>query len=52
VWKTRLTATARVVQRGRTVGQVECDVADADGRLVARASSTCMTLRDAQAQGR
>jgi uncharacterized protein (TIGR00369 family) len=52
VWHTRLTATGRLVQRGRTVGLVECDVTDAQDRLVARASSTCMTLRDAQAQGR
>ena len=52
VWQTRLSATANVVQRGRTVGLVDCDVTDAEGRLVARASSTCMTLRGAQAQGR
>ena len=52
VWHTRLTASANVVQRGRTVGLVECDITDAEGRLVARASSTCMTLRGAQAQGR
>lgn len=52
VWQTRLTATGRVVQRGRTVGLVECDVTDAQDRLVARASSTCMTLRDTQAAGR
>jgi uncharacterized protein (TIGR00369 family) len=52
VWETRLTATANLVQRGRTIGLVECDVTDAQGRLVARASSTCMTLRGAQAEGR
>jgi uncharacterized protein (TIGR00369 family) len=52
VWQTRLSATANVVQRGRTIGLVECDVADAEGRLVARATSTCMTLRGPQAQGR
>jgi uncharacterized protein (TIGR00369 family) len=52
VWQTRLSATATVVQRGRTTGLVECDVIDAEARLVARASSTCMTLRGAQAQGR
>src|SRR5437870_9258561 len=52
VWHTRLTATANVVQRGRTVGLVDCDVTDAEGRLVARASSTCMTLRGAHGQGR
>ena len=52
VWRTRLSATANVVQRGRSIGLVECDVTDADGRLVARASSTCMTLRGPQAQAR
>jgi uncharacterized protein (TIGR00369 family) len=52
VWQTRLSSRANVVQRGRTIGLVECDVTDAEGRLVARASSTCMTLRGAQAQGR
>jgi uncharacterized protein (TIGR00369 family) len=52
VWQTRLTATGHVVQRGQTVGMVECDVTDEGGRLVARASSTCMTLRDAAARGR
>jgi uncharacterized protein (TIGR00369 family) len=52
VWQTRLTATARCIQRGYTIGLLECDVTDADDRLVARASSTCMTLRGAQAQGR
>jgi hypothetical protein len=30
----------------------ECDVEDADGRLIARASSTCMTLRGDAAKGR
>ena len=28
VWKARLTATARVVKRGKTVGMAECDVVD------------------------
>ena len=48
----RLAATGRVVKAGHTVGLVECDVLDAEGRLVARASSTCMTLRGEQAAGR
>ena len=48
----RLVATARVVKGGRTVGLVECDVADDKDRLVARASSTCLTLRGEQAEGR
>ncbi|HTO12870.1 MAG TPA: PaaI family thioesterase [Candidatus Binatia bacterium] len=52
VWTGKLTATGRVVNGGRTVGLVECDVADDQGRLVARASSTVMTLRGPQAAGR
>jgi uncharacterized protein (TIGR00369 family) len=48
----RLVATGRVVKGGRTVGLVECDVLDDKEHLVARASSTCMTLRGEQAVGR
>jgi uncharacterized protein (TIGR00369 family) len=48
----RLVATGRVVKAGRSVGLVECDVVDDKERLVARASSTCMTLRGEQAVGR
>lgn len=40
----RLTAEARVVKAGGTLGYVECDVKDQVGKLVARASSTCMKL--------
>ena len=52
VWTGKLVATGRVVKGGRIVGLVECDVVDADEALVARATSTCMTLRGAQAAGR
>ena len=52
VWTGRLVATGRVVKGGDTVGLVECDVHDDKDRLVARASSTCMTLRGEQAEGR
>jgi len=52
VWTGTLTATGRVVQAGRSVGLVECDVHDHKERLVARATSTCMTLRGEQAAGR
>ena len=52
VWNARLRAAGRVVQRGRTVGFVECDITDEAQRLVARASSTCITLRGEQATGR
>src|SRR5262249_11963470 len=52
VWKGTLTATARMKKGGKTVGLVECDVADAEGNLAAYAVSTQMTLRGAQAAGR
>lgn len=42
--KATLTAEARVVKAGTTVGYVECDVKDEAGRLVARLSSTCLKL--------
>ena len=43
----RLTAEARVVKAGSALGYVECDVTDQAGKLVARAASTCMKLREA-----
>jgi len=48
----RLTATTRVVRRGRRTAVLECDVTDAAGKLVARASSTFLLLEAAEfAQG-
>jgi uncharacterized protein (TIGR00369 family) len=52
VWKALLRAEGHVVKRGRTVGLVECDVVDETGSLVARASSTCLTLSGKKAAGR
>ena len=52
VWNSKLTAEGKVVKRGRTIGLTECDVTDEKGSLVARASSTCMTLRGQDAAGR
>jgi uncharacterized protein (TIGR00369 family) len=52
VWKATLRANARVVHAGKLVGLVECDILDEQQRLVARASSTCMTLRGRLAEGR
>jgi uncharacterized protein (TIGR00369 family) len=46
VRKGRLTAEARVVRAGNTLGYVECDVTDAEGKLAARAASTCMRPRE------
>jgi uncharacterized protein (TIGR00369 family) len=47
-----LIATGRVVKSGRTIGLAECDVTDTEGRLIARAMSTCMTLRGETSEGR
>jgi uncharacterized protein (TIGR00369 family) len=52
VWRARLRATGKVVKAGRTVGLVECDIHDEKGALVARASSTCLTLRGEASTGR
>jgi uncharacterized protein (TIGR00369 family) len=52
VWQTLLRAEARVVNRGKNMGYVECDVTDQDGRQVAKASSTCFVLRGEQAKAR
>lgn len=52
VFEAKLTASARVVQRGRTIGLVECDVTNGEGKPVARASSTCSVLRGDDAKGR
>jgi len=52
VWQAQLKAEGAVVQRGRTIGYVECTIVDDENRLVAKASSTCMVLRDQKASGR
>src|SRR5256885_9589367 len=45
VRKATLTAEARVVKAGSTLGYVECEVKDQAGKLVARAASTCIKLK-------
>jgi len=52
VWRAKLRAEASVVEAGKVVGLVMCDVFDEKRRLVARASCTCMTLKGEQAGGR
>ncbi len=52
IWNAKLTAVGRVVKQGRTIGLVECDITDEKQSLVARASSTCMTLRGEMARAR
>jgi uncharacterized protein (TIGR00369 family) len=47
VWQSMLRAEARVTNRGKTVGYVECEVTDQDGKRIAKANSTCFILRGA-----
>ena len=49
VWRAHLRAEARVVNRSKNTGYVECEIADQDGRLIAKAASTCAVLRGEQA---
>lgn len=49
----RIEARARVVNGGRTVVYLECDVVSVpDGKLIAKTASTCLILRGDQAKGR
>jgi len=48
----KLRAEGRVVQRGRTVGYLECEIIGENGKLVAKSNSTCLVLRGDQAAGR
>jgi uncharacterized protein (TIGR00369 family) len=52
VWTATLTAEGKVLKQGRTTGLVECRITDEQGKLVAHATSTCMTLRGSSAEGR
>jgi uncharacterized protein (TIGR00369 family) len=52
IWNSTLTAVGEVVKAGATVSLVECTITDERDRMVARASSTCLTLKGEQARGR
>ena len=52
VWQTVLRAEGRVVNRGRTIGYVECDVTDQEGKHLAKARSTLFVLRGEHATNR
>lgn len=52
VWEARLKAEGRVLRRGSSVGYIECEVTDEQGKLVAKAASTCLVLRGEAAKGR
>lgn len=40
----RLTATAKVLRRGRTTAYCECRIIDVEDNLIAKANSTCLLL--------
>ena len=52
VWRDTLRATAKAIHSGRTVTYYGCDIVRADGKIVAHATSTIMTLRGQAANGR
>ncbi|MCK0470391.1 PaaI family thioesterase [Halalkalibacter sp. APA_J-10(15)] len=52
VWKTTLKANAIVVKKGSSIGLIECTIFDENETLVAKASSTCMTLNGEKAINR
>jgi uncharacterized protein (TIGR00369 family) len=52
IWQAQLKAQGTVVRRGQTIGYIECTITDEENRLVAKAASTCMVLRDQKAAGR
>ena len=52
LWKDEIQATARAVQVGKTVSYYTCDITRSDGKLVAVVTSSVMTLRGEQANGR
>lgn len=52
VWADTLTATARASHTGRTITHYTCEILRADGKPVATVTSTIMTLRGQQAEGR
>ena len=52
IWQAQLRAKGTVLQRGRTIGYVECKITDEENRLVAKAASTCMVLRGQMSTGR
>ncbi len=46
----RLVATSKILHRGRTIALAESTVTNHEGKLVAKALSTCMILKTTQAQ--
>ena len=51
-WRTTLRATAKPMQSGNVIAHYHCEIVREDGKTVAVATSTVMTLRGKQARGR
>ncbi|WP_209550228.1 PaaI family thioesterase [Flavobacterium sp. CG_23.5] len=52
VWKDSLKAIAKPVQSGKTITVYNCEIKSTDGKTIALATSTVMTLRGDKAIGR
>jgi uncharacterized protein (TIGR00369 family) len=52
VWKSMLMVKARPVQHGKAITHYQCEIVREDGKLVALAAGTFMTLRGLVAAGR
>jgi len=52
VWRAHLRFDARVVNRSKNTGYLECDITDDDGKRIAKATSTCVVLRGDQTRAR
>lgn len=52
VWKDTLRAFAFPVQSGKTITVYNCEIKNSEGKTIALASSTVMTLRGDKAKGR
>lgn len=52
VWRSTLRASARPIQRGRTITHYLCEIVRDDGKVVATVTSTVMSLRGDKASGR
>jgi uncharacterized protein (TIGR00369 family) len=52
VRQARLRFEARMVNRSRNTGYLECDITDHEGKRIAKATSTCVVLRGEQARPR
>jgi uncharacterized protein (TIGR00369 family) len=52
VWRAQLRAEARVVNRSRNTGYLECDISDQTGKRIAKATCVCTVLRGEHAKTR